>query len=60
MLVDVHTAKQSEKRDPEDKQDRVPDEEQADVRDEGDQVEERGEGREGGCYFCVDLCFARC
>jgi hypothetical protein len=25
------------------------------VRDEGDQVEERGESGEGGCYFCVDL-----
>jgi hypothetical protein len=56
VFLDIHTAKQPEQRDPQDEQDRVPDEEQRDACDEGDEVQQRGDGGEGGRDFRIDLC----
>jgi hypothetical protein len=55
VRFDIHVAKQAEECDPQDKQDRVPDEDEGDARCEGDEVEQRGNGGQGGGYFCIDL-----
>lgn len=55
VLLDIHIAKQAEQRDPEDEEDRVPYEDEGDAAGEGDEVEERRDGGEGGGDFCVDL-----
>lgn len=55
VFFDVHVAKQPEERDPEDEDGRVPDEEQWDTRDEGDQVEEGCDCGEGADDLSVHL-----
>jgi hypothetical protein len=52
---DVEVPEDAKDGDPKDEQDRVPDEEEGNAADEGDEVEEGGYGGEGGNYFCKGL-----
>jgi hypothetical protein len=56
VRLDIHIAKQSKERDPEDEQDRVERPGEWDARGEGDEVEQGQDGGEGGDYFGEDLC----
>jgi len=54
IFFDIHAAKQAKERDPQDEEYRVPDEKERDAREEGDKVEDGGDGGEGADYFGVD------
>lgn len=61
--VDVHAAKETEERDPENEENGVPDEGHGNARSEGDHVKESCDGGQGGGDFCEDLedgCQSRC
>lgn len=54
VRLNIHIAKQSKERDPEDEQDGIECPCEGDARGEGDDVEQGQDGGEGGDYFCED------